>query len=357
MKRKKITLVLLSLLLVFSLVSVASADEQKTKITYISYKSNTLLEEASHTNAYSDLIDYTFINYYDYGVGGTSPDIINAAESGFFDTQDVILCVGAMPALYGNTTVTDAFKAAHNSGTELYGIYGNEPPECFDYYSVGNTSRTIDRYYTNMVNSSLEESVRLENAEDLLVYLTMAQKITYISYKPNTLLEEASLTNAYGDLIDYTFINYYDYGVGGTSPDIINAAESGFFDTQDVILCVGAMPALYGNTTVTDGFKAAHNSGTELYSIYGNEPPECFDYYSAGNTSRTIDQYYTNMVNSSLEESLRLENAEDLLVYLTMAQKITYISYKPNTLLEEASLTNAYSDLIDYTFINYYRVL
>ena len=127
-----------------------------------------------------------------------------------------------------------------------------------------------------------------------------------------------------------------------------------FFDTQDVILCVGAMPALYGNTTVTDGFEVAHNSGTELYGIYGNKPPECFDYYSAGNTSRTIDQYYTNMVNSSLEESVRLENAEALLVYLTMAQKITYISYKPNSLLEEASQTNAYSDLIDYTFINYY---
>ncbi len=70
-----------------ALTSVASAAEPKTKITYVSYMPSEILEEASQTNAYSDLIEYTFINYYDRGVGGTSPEIIDAAESGFFELR------------------------------------------------------------------------------------------------------------------------------------------------------------------------------------------------------------------------------------------------------------------------------
>ncbi|WP_321430227.1 hypothetical protein [uncultured Methanolobus sp.] len=148
-----------------------------------------------------------------------------------------------MPSLLENVTVTDAFEAAHYQGTALYNIAGNVPPSYFDYHSGGTTNSTIDTYYSNMINTSLDESVKLENAENLLIYLTMHKEVTYISYMPSEILEKASQTNAYSDFIEYTFINYYDSGVGGTSPEIVDAAESGFFETQDVILCVGAMPS------------------------------------------------------------------------------------------------------------------
>ncbi|RNI09563.1 hypothetical protein, partial [Methanohalophilus halophilus] len=60
-----------------------SANEQVTKVTYISYSANDALQTASETNDHSDLIEYTFIDYSDSGI---SQEMINASESGFLET-------------------------------------------------------------------------------------------------------------------------------------------------------------------------------------------------------------------------------------------------------------------------------
>ncbi|NYT18821.1 MAG: cobaltochelatase subunit CobN [Methanosarcinales archaeon] len=152
----------------------------------------------------------------------------------------------------------------------------------------------------------------VENAENLLIYLTMHKKITYISYSSSDVLDTASQTNAYSDLIEYTFI---DYTNSGLTPELISAAESGFFETQDVIFCKGIYDVFTGNTTVNDSLKAAHDKGTAIYSIdpMGDyTPPSYFDYHSDGTTDDQVANYYNGMSIPGEEA----ENAENLLLYL-----------------------------------------
>jgi cobaltochelatase CobN len=156
------------------------------------------------------------------------------------------------------------------------------------------------------------EGEGLENAENLLAYLTMNTKITYISYKSSDALEMASQTNAYSDFIEYTFIDFSDDGI---SSDIINASKSGFLATQDVILCQGLFSPFFENTTVNESLKAAHDRGTALYSIDSMTPgynSSYFDYNSDGSTDDPLATYYSNMGT----EGEGLENAEELILHL-----------------------------------------
>ncbi|MBN2488795.1 MAG: hypothetical protein JXA98_07180, partial [Methanosarcinaceae archaeon] len=151
----------LVLLLILVLVPVVSAEEPKTKITYISWSESDILEEASQTNDYSDFIEYAFINYLEYP--DTSDELITAAESGFLETQDVILCQGVYGAPFtDNVIVNDSLKAAHDRGTALYSIYpmdpGYTPPSYFDYHSDGTTDDPVASYYRNMINDTLDDS-------------------------------------------------------------------------------------------------------------------------------------------------------------------------------------------------------
>ncbi|APH39365.1 protoporphyrin IX magnesium chelatase [Methanohalophilus halophilus] len=334
MRFGKVCLLVLSVLIMLAVAMPAvSANEQVTKVTYISYSANDALQTASETNDHSDLIEYTFIDYSDSGI---SQEMINASESGFLETQDVIVCQGIYDAFTDNTTVNTTLKSAHDKGTAIYSIDpmgAYTPPSYFDYHSDGTTSDPVATYYNNMGT----EGEGLENAENLLTYLTMKSKVTYISYSANDALQTASETNDHSDLIEYTFIDYSDSGI---SQEMINASESGFLETQDVIVCQGIYDAFTDNTTVNATLKSAHDKGTAIYSIDpmgAYTPPSYFDYHSDGTTSDPVATYYNNMGT----EGEGLENAENLL---------TYLATESPKLVENA-LNNAKVDSSKYLFV------
>jgi len=83
---------------------------------------------------------------------------------------------------------------------------GSIPPSYFDYVSDGMEDDPICNYFNNMDTSG----EGLENAENLLIYLTMKTKVTYIGWSESEPLKKASETNDYSDLIEYTYIPGYD---------------------------------------------------------------------------------------------------------------------------------------------------
>ena len=360
MAKMKVCSLVLSVLLILVLVPVVSAEEPKTKITYISYAPSDIFGDASQTNVYSDFIEYTAMPLYNLSTYGPSDELLAAVESGFLETQNVILCQGLHPDYaFSDPRVNDSFKAAHDRGTALYSIQPmGSTPSYFDYDAPIDAGDTVANYYSNMVNDTLEESVRLENAENLLIYLTINKKITYISYAPSDIFGDASQTNVYSDFIEYTAMPLYNLSTYGPSDELLAAVESGFLETQNVILCQGLHPDYaFSDPRVNDSFKAAHDRGTALYSIQPmGSTPSYFDYDAPIDAGDTVANYYSNMVNDTLEESVRLENAENLLIYLTMNTKVTYISYAPSDILGDASQTNVYSDFIEYTAIPLYNL-
>ncbi|WP_407281920.1 cobaltochelatase subunit CobN [Methanolobus sp. WCC1] len=345
------SILVLSILLMAALTSVAAAGEPKVKLTYIGYSESDAIKLASQTNDYNDLIEYTFIPYYDSGL---SQELIDAAESGFLETQDVIFCQKFYSLVTNNDTVNASLKAAHDNGADIYSIDPMSssyiPPSYFDYYSDGSTEDIVANYYSNMGT----EGEGLENAENLLIYLTMHKDLAYIGYSESDAIKMASQTNDYSDLIEYTFIPYYDSDTKAITQELIDAAESGFLEKQDVIFCQKFYSKVTNNVTVNESLKAAHDLGTSLYSIDPMSssyiPPSYFDYYSNGSTSDLLATYYSNMGT----EGEGLENAENLLVHLTMNTKIAYIGYSESDAIKLASQTNDYSVLIEYTFIPYY---
>ena len=67
----------------------------------------------------------------------------------------------------------------------------------------------------------------IENAENLLIYLAMKTKVSYIGYSENEALELASQSNAYSDLIEYTFIPYYNK-TNGASAELLAGVRKRF---------------------------------------------------------------------------------------------------------------------------------
>jgi cobaltochelatase CobN len=354
MQKKIMYILVLSVLLLAALTGVAAASEPKVKLTYIGYTESDAIKLASQTNDYSDLIEYTFIPYYDSDTKAITQELIDAAESGFLEKQDVIFCQKFYSKVTNNVTVNASLKASHDNGADLYSIDPMSssyiPPSYFDYYSNGSTDDIVANYYSNMGT----EGEGLENAENLLVYLTMHKDLTYIGYTESDAIKLASQTNDYSDLIEYTFIPYYDSDTKAITQELIDAAESGFLERQDVIFCQKFYSEVTNNVTVNASLKASHDNGASLYSIDPMSssyiPPSYFDYYSNGSTSDLLATYYSNMGT----EGEGLENAENLLVHLTMNTKIAYIGYTESDAIKLASQTNDYSNLIEYTFIPYY---
>ncbi|TQD29550.1 cobaltochelatase subunit CobN [Methanolobus vulcani] len=232
----------------------------------------------------------------------------------------------------------DSCSSCHINGdtTTLYGMepMGTTAPDYFDYTSDGTNTDPITTLYNNMST----EVKGLENAEDLLVSLTMDSKITYIAYSESEALELASETNSHSDLIEYNYIGFYNATSKTLSDEIIDAAETGYLSTQDVIF-IGSN--ILNNETVMNALENAHDNGAILYRInpathptstdscsschidgdtttfYGMEPmgsavPDYFDYISDGTSTDPITILYNNMGT----EGEGLENAEELLVYL-----------------------------------------
>nr|WP_321497858.1 cobaltochelatase subunit CobN [uncultured Methanolobus sp.] len=334
-----------------ALTGVAAGAEQKTKITYIGYSENEALELASQSNAYSDLIEYTFIPYYNK-TNGASAELLAASESGFLETQDIIFCnmVGGSVYTAYNGSINNSLVHAQENGAELYSIRSTKTPSYFDYITSGSDEEDpICTYYNAM--GTTEEGI--ENAENLLIYLAMKTKVSYIGYSENEALELASQSNAYSDLIEYTFIPYYNK-TNGASAELLAASESGFLETQDIIFCnmVGGSVYTAYNGSINDSLVHAQENGAELYSIRSTKTPSYFDYITSGSDEEDpICTYYNAM--GTTEEGI--ENAENLLIYLAMKTKVSYIGYSENEALELASQSNAYNDLIEYTFIPYYN--
>jgi len=117
---KIIHLLFLSTLLFLVFTPGVLAEEQITNITYISYAPNEALEKASETNDHSDLINYTFINYYNATSKGISDELLQAAETGFLETQDVIVCDYIGSTILADPVINETLISAHNKGTELY---------------------------------------------------------------------------------------------------------------------------------------------------------------------------------------------------------------------------------------------
>ncbi|WP_321430822.1 cobaltochelatase subunit CobN [uncultured Methanolobus sp.] len=351
MQTKIRSILVLSIMLMAALTGVAAGAEQKTKITYIGYKPSSVLDEASQSNAYSDLIEYTFIPYYNK-TNGASDELLAASNSGFLGTQDVIFCdmVGGSVYTAYNGSINESLIQAQENGAELYSIRSTKTPSYFDY--ITNSSDEEDpicTYYNAM--DATEEGI--ENAENLLIYLAMKTKVAYIGYKPSSVLDEASQSNAYSDLIEYTFIPYYNK-TNGASDELLAASNSGFLGTQDVIFCdmVGGSVYTAYNGSINESLIQAQENGAELYSIRSTKTPSYFDYITnSSDEEDPICTYYNAM--DATEEGI--ENAENLLIYLAMKTKVAYIGYKPSSVLDEASQSNAYSDLIEYTFIPYYN--
>ncbi|WP_319506858.1 cobaltochelatase subunit CobN [uncultured Methanolobus sp.] len=355
------SILVLSILLMAALTGVAAGTEAKTKITYIAYSEayseNEAFELAIQNNEYSDLIEYTFIEYGN-STFGASQELLMAAESGFLGTQDVIFCdmMGDKAFNAYNATINDSFKAAKDNGVELYSIRTSSTPSYFDYVISGSAYPDPICTYYNGIDTS-EEGI--ENAENLLMYLTMRTKITYIAYSDayseNEALELASQSCDKSDMIEYNFIEYGN-STFGASEELRMSAESGFLGTQDVIFCdmMGDKAFNAYNATINDSFKAAKDNGVELYSIRTSSTPSYFDYVISGSAYPDPICTYYNGIDTSEEG---IENAENLLMYLTMKKRLTYIAYSDayseNEAFELAIQNNEYSDLIEYTFIEY----
>ncbi|WP_135607266.1 hypothetical protein, partial [Methanococcoides methylutens] len=123
MRNIKHQLLILSILVLLALSPVVSAEEQVTKVTYISYVPNDALEMASETNDYSDLIEYNYINYYNSSADdGISDDLREAAESGFLETQDVIFCDYLGSTILNATSISESLISAQANGAEIYAL-------------------------------------------------------------------------------------------------------------------------------------------------------------------------------------------------------------------------------------------
>ncbi len=361
MQLKIKSILLVSILLLVALTGVAAADEQKTKITYIAYSDayseNEALQIASQSNDHSDLIEYTFIEYGN-STFGASPELLAAAESGFLGTQDVIFCdmMGSKTFNAYNGTINESFKHAQDNGAELYSIRTSSTPSYFDYVISGAAEPDPICTYYQAIDTT-EEGI--ENAENLLMYLAMRTRITYIAYSDayseNEAMQIASQSNDHSDLIEYTFIEYGN-STFGASPELLAAAESGFLGTQDIIFCdmMGSKTFNAYNGTINESFKDAQDNGAELYSIRTSSTPAYFDYVISGAAEPDPICTYYQAIDTTEEG---IENAENLLMYLAMRTRITYIAYSDayseNEAMQIASQSNDHSDLIEYTFIEY----
>jgi len=308
MGKMKVCLLVLSALLILILVPVVSAEEQIIKITYISYTPNEALEMASETNDYSNLIEYTFINYYNATSNGISDEILEAAETGFLETQDVIVCDHIGSTILNDLVINETMRNAHDSGTELYTIKTmGTPPEYFDYISDGSANDPICNYYNNLGT----EGEGLESAERLLIYLaTNGPNLLRTAILDNasvnfnnfvfvlgTEYNEVTLSNAALDANISAELNIKIFTKNDTVPEDFDFSEYGmiFIESQDE------------NTTDkwTTSIKAARTAGAKVigYNLSSNIALSNVDLYSDEYTD--IERYWVQGGETNMKSMLK----------------------------------------------------
>ncbi|WP_340820679.1 cobaltochelatase subunit CobN [Methanolobus sp. WCC4] len=299
-----------------SLTGVAAADEQKINITYISFASHASLEEASTNGSIADDISFTFIQ--GYGPSGPSDELMEAAENGFLETQDIIFCYMLYSGVYD--PISEYLYSAHNNNVSLIDLTSAGVPEFFDYSSNGKQDDPICYYYSNM---GVDTDISKRYGENLLMYLSRQYsdrpeitdqwpviKITYTGWGIySTTLERASWTNPYSQNMEFAFIPAYNYSTYSAYCDeIIDAGENGTLRQQDAIFCEMMNGDIYNDTD--QWLLEAHNNNTTLIDIYSKESvvPEYFDHKFSGSENITLINSYKNIESEFATDPRNAEN-------------------------------------------------
>ncbi|HML26423.1 MAG TPA: cobaltochelatase subunit CobN, partial [Methanomethylovorans sp.] len=356
-------------------IQIVAADENKVNVMYISWTPSAALEAASQSMVYSSDVVYTYVPSFNTTTWtGPSDELLEAASSDLLMEQDVIFTDMLSSAVFDPMDIS--FRAAKDNSTSFVDIRSLGTPEYFDYVSDGSSTEPIDTYYNNM---GIGTPTEMQNAEDLLTYLCKNYgnkpqitdnwggkiRIVYIGWQPSAALEDAASTTRFNDSIEFTYIPSFNTTTwAGPSDELLQAASSGLLLQQDVIFTDMLSSVVFDPLNTT--FKAAHDAGISLVDIRSMGTPGYFDYISDGSSTQLIDTYYNNMGTATEDDRL---NAENLVLYLAKEYgdhpeitdkwdtiKIMYLCYAANPGLENASLTNPYSQNIEYTYIPSFNV-
>ncbi|MCC7575688.1 MAG: cobaltochelatase subunit CobN, partial [Methanomethylovorans sp.] len=365
----------ISILVILFSIQVVAADENKINIMYISWTPSPALEAASQSMAYSSDVVFTYVPSFNTTTWtGPSDELLAAASSGLLMEQDIIFTDMLSSAVFD--PMDPSFSSAKDNGTSFVDIRSLGTPEYFDYISDGSSMEPIDTYYNNMGTGTATE---MQNAEDLLTYLCRNYgnksqitdawggkiHIVYIGWQSSPALETAAGATRFNGSVEFTYIPSFNTTTwAGPSDELLQAASSGLLLQQDILFTDMLSSAVFDPLSET--FEAAHDAGISLVDIRSMGTPEYFDHISDGSSTHLIDTYYTNMGTDTEEER---RNAENLMLYLAKEYgnhpeitdkwdtiKIMYLCYAANPALENASLTNPYSQNIEYTYIPSFNV-
>jgi len=384
---------------------VTMQDWANIKITYLGHEGCPALEEASLTNFYSENIEFTALEAYNAEGTGPSAEFLAAAGGSkeeflnFLNNPDILICDNLSDSIYNyNVDVKNAFSDVTSSGIYIVDVHPPDQPFyrkfTFNYVYAYETNETatgmfgdeplehdeaIGYYYDRMGTESPEE---VQNAECLLIYLSKEYgfrpkltwdwstgnwdriKIMYLgSFGPNDALGAAALSSRYSNYIEFTNLNAYNSSSEGLSIELLEAANSGLIEEQDVVFCDMFWDALY--VPLNDSFFQAHLNGTAFVDIRSANTPNYFDYVSNGSLDDPICNYYNNMgVSGEVEQ----KNAENLLVYLAKEYanrpditaewdsiRIMYLGRSPSVMLEKSLETHPYKSYIDFTNLGAYN--
>ena len=300
---------------------ITDSWNNRIKIMYIAWTPSPALEMASQNNIHSDELEYTYVPSYNTTTwAGPSDELLEVADSGLLDEQDVIFFDMVTASIFD--PLNESLMRAKDNGVSFVDIRSMNTPEYFDYVSNGSIDDTICNYYNSM---GVDTEVERKNAENLLTYIAkeygnhpeiadnwVTIKVMYIAWAPSDALETASQTNPYSQNIEYTFIESYNTTTwAGPSDDLIAAGEGGLLEEQDIIFCDMLTGSIFD--PIDQFFSNAHNNGTVLVDIRSLNTPEYFDYVYDGSENNTLCNYYNNMGTTT---SVQLVNAENLLIYL-----------------------------------------
>ena len=302
----------------------------KIKIMYLGAEASETLGVAANNSRYSDSINFTNIKALNSS-GGPSEELLSAAESGLIGEQDLIFCDQLSSSIY--EALNDTFLQAHSGGAAFVSINSSdnssenssEIPSYFDYASDGLADDPVCKFYRYM---GTDGAVRQKSAEYLLQYLAENYanrpditgewdliRIAYLGYGTSSALELAEEMNIYSSNIELLNLNAYNVS-SGPSEGVILAGESGILEMQDVIVCDMLSSSIY--ETLEEYLEAAHANGTTILDIYSFDPLSSAPDYvnSAYNDSEncTFCNYFLNM---SANTQIGIENAENLLIYLS----------------------------------------
>ncbi|WP_319506856.1 cobaltochelatase subunit CobN [uncultured Methanolobus sp.] len=349
-------------------------DWNKVNILYIAWTPSTALQLASEMSEHTDDIKFTYIPSYNTTTwAGPSDELIEVGDNMFLEKQDVIFCDMLSASIYD--PLNTSFYAAQESGVSLVDIRSINTPDYFDYVSNGSIDDTICNYYNSMGTETDDEQ---QNAQSLLEYLATEYgnreeitdtwdnkiKVMYIAWTPSQALELASQNNMHNDEIEYTYIPSYNTTTwAGPSDELLEIADSGLLDEQDVIFCDMLSANIYD--PLNDSLISAKDNGVSFVDIRSLNTPDYFDYVSNGSIDDPICNYYNSM---GIDSEVERKNAENLLIYLAkeygthseitdnwITIKVMYIAWAPSDSLATASKTNPYSQNIEYTYIASYN--